>query len=232
MTFKFNRVLLFSACAAVISMFTAAAATCVSGDTLAQYESMYGSTGCQIGDLIFSNFTYTSSSQGDATLVSASSVMVTPVYYSSGDGLEFNASWTADGANSFSDADISFTVTEAGAGGVAISDTGLAQISAAGTGSSASVAEKGCSGTGCAPVWTWGTFTTDGTSYGSTTFGPTSSVTVSKDISAASTGNLATISVVTDTFSEVPEPRAISLLLGLGLVAGFAFRKKFQSAGA
>jgi hypothetical protein len=61
---------------------------------------------------------------------------------------------------------------------------------------------------------------------------------VSKDINVnAGTGDgfdYASITKVTDVFSvsAVPEPRALSLLLGLGLVAGFVIRKKFQGARA
>ena len=49
-------------------MFTAAAASCPSGDTLAQLETL-GS--CQIGDKIFSDFTYTDSVKGGALPVTA-----------------------------------------------------------------------------------------------------------------------------------------------------------------
>lgn len=239
MTHKFNRIVLFSACATVISMFTAAAASCPSGDTLAQLETL-GS--CQIGDKIFSDFTYTDSVKGGALPVTAGDITVDTVgpgqdVAGPDYGLEFNGSWTADNGQT-SDGDIGFEVTVVNGAGMEITDAGLAQTSGiTGTGV-ASVSELGCSGAGCTPG-TWAVLTLED---GSTVQGasekmlaPTGTVTVSKDINVvAPAGSFASISLVTDTFSQtaVPEPRALSLLLGLGLVAGFAFRKKLQGVRA
>ncbi len=240
MTHKFNRIVLFSACATVISMFTAAAASCPSGDTLAQLETL-GS--CQIGDKIFSDFTYIGSATGGATQVTAGGIVVDTVgpgqdVAGPNYGLEFNGSWTADNGQT-SDGTIGFEVTVINGAGMEITDAGLAQTSGVFGGGVASVSEQGCSGTGCTPgTWAVLTFQDTGNDVASADNplpAPTGTVTVSKDINVvAPTGGFASISLVTDTFSQtaVPEPRALSLLLALGLVAGFAFRKKLQGAGA
>jgi len=237
---KLVRIALFSACTVAISISTAAAATCISGDTLAQYEAL-GATGCQIGDKIFSNFTYTDSATGGAIAVTAAGITVNSVgpgqsVTGSNYGLAFDGSWTALNGQT-NDGDIGFTVTVVNGAGMEITDAGLAQTSGITASGVASVAEQGCSGTGCTPG-TWAVLTLQ---YGTVDaaasdqwLSATGSVTVSKDINVvAPTGSFAAISLVTDTFSQtaVPEPRALSLLLALGLVAGFAFRKKFQSAG-
>lgn len=239
MTHKFNRVVLFSACATVISLFTAAAASCPSGDTLAQLEAL-GS--CQVGDKIFSDFTYTDSVSGGATAVLATAITVDTVgpgedVSGANYGLEFNGSWTADNGQT-SDGDIGFEVTVVNGAGMEITDAGLAQTSGIFNGGVASVSEQGCSGAGCTPG-TWAVLTLEdgSTDQGAsdTILSPTGTVTVSKDINVvAPNGGFASISLVTDTFSQtaVPEPRALSLLLAFGLVAGFAFRKKLQGARA
>jgi hypothetical protein len=238
-THKFNRIVLFSACATVISMFTAAAASCPSGDTLLQLQDIGA---CQVGDKIFSDFTYTDSVSGGALPVTIGDITVKTVgpgeaVVGPDYGLQFNGSWTADNGQT-SDGTIGFEVTVVNGAGMEITDSGLAQTSGILPGGVASVAEAGCSGLGCTPG-TWTVLTLeDGTTTQlakDTMLSPTGSVTVSKDINVvAPVGSFASISLVTDTFSQtaVPEPRALSLLLGLGLVAGFAFRKKLQGVRA
>jgi hypothetical protein len=224
-----------------MSLFTLAAAPCVSGDTLAQYEAL-GSTGCTFGDFTFSSFSYTSGVGSPA----ATAVTVATTTNADGTGLAFDASWNALGSGTTSDGDISFSVAVNGATGAeSITDAGLAQTGGVGGSGVATVSEQGCGPAPCVPG-TWQVLTFDaGTGPGEdessadTLLAPTGSVEVSKDINAdAGTGtsgyDYATISQVTDVFSAtaVPEPRALSLLLGLGLVAGFAFRKKLQGARA
>jgi hypothetical protein len=217
-------------------------ATPTCSDDVTDNGSLYfdGSYSCEIGDLLFSNFTYTASGTNpvaanevtvDAVAPSGTSITGPDV------GLQFNAPWDA-GVNQTSDATIDFTVTELG-GGSLIEDFGLAQTSGVNGTGTASVAEDGC---GPAPCKATGgsiyllTFQDNGNrvAQGETTFSPTySSVSVEKDVSVSGgSDGFATISVVQDTFSQVPEPRALSLLLGLGLVAGFFVRKKFQGANA
>jgi len=239
-TQKFNRFVLFSACAAVISMFTAGAATCVNGGSLTSYEAL-GSTGCTYGGYTFSNFSYTDSATGGGTLVTSDGVNVFTASNGYGNGLSFDGSWNAFGAGSTSDGDIMFSVSVNGGGAATIADAGLAQTAGVTGSGVASVAEQGCGGTNCVPG-TWQNFVFD--ANGGTTnqsaqdmlIAPNGTVNVSKNINvmagSAAGYDAATISLVTDTFSTVPEPRALSLLLGLGLVGGFVFRKKLQAARA
>lgn len=205
--------------------------------------SAYLATGftCQVGDKVFSNFTYTASSQG-ALAIGASSVDVEtlgsltgtdPAEVSSANiGLQFSAGWTAL-AGQESDSAIGFTVTVVNGSNLEIEDTGLAQTSGViGSGSLASVSEKACTATPpatCTPgtisVMTFDDGTMDSQVVNDVTFSPSGSITVSKDINVTDTGNSghAEISVVSDTFSQtnaVPEP-ATMLLVG-GVLCGIA----------
>jgi len=237
------------------AMWATPVPACVSGATLAQYEAL-GSTGCQIGDKIFSNFTYSDSAQ-NALAILNSSVTVTTLGPTTGTdpaadfnaniGLLFNASWqaTATGCPSacvggFSDSLIGFQVTVVG-GGMVITDTGLAQTSGvAGSGSSAGVDENACGPAPCTPGTTAVITFDNGTSTGTirtadTTVGPYSSVQVSKDIqvtAAAVNGGQAGISAVSDTFSQsptgVPEPGTMALA-GLALCGIAMIRKRVKA---
>jgi hypothetical protein len=237
-THKLIRTILFSASVSVLSMFTAAAlpTTCSSldGDTLAQLE---GIGSCTYGGFTFSDFNYTNSNSGGGQQVMASDIKVDAVTNSDGAGLSFDASWDATLPGSTSDGNISFVVT-ANNGATAINDAGLAQTDFVYGNGFASVGEQGCSGTGCVPgTWSVDVFQAGGgtdASSNTTIFTPTGAVTVSKDINADANNGAASISLVTDVFSvpAVPEPRGVALLLGLGLVAGFAFRKKLQGANS
>jgi hypothetical protein len=242
-THNFSKYVLFSACAAVLSISTAAADTCISGDTLAQFEAL-GSAGCTVGDKTFYDFGYSGSATGGATAVAAGSVIVNTVgptgeeFAGPDYGLEFQGAWTDTASGETNDGQIQFDVS-VNATNVAITDAGVAQSSGVGPGSgSASVAEQVCQGVPC-DLTTWAVLTLEEGSLDQTAsdtiISPSGAVTVSKDIEVNSgTSAFASISSVTDTFSQtaVPEPRALSLLLALGLVAGFAFRKKFQGAKA
>jgi hypothetical protein len=243
-THKLNQIFLFSACATVMSLFTAGAVTvgaCVNNDPLSDY--LVSGYSCTIGDKTFSDFTYTSSAS-NAVQITASGITVdvlngvTPLDPTGDIGLGFNASWVASGANSFTDSVIGFVVT-VNSGPLLIEDTGVAQLSGIYGDANASVVETACGPAPCAPG-PIGVITFDAPDpvgalrTNDATFTAVPSVEVTKDITVQSDApnGYAHMSFVADTFSqtEVPEPRAISLLLTLGLVAGFAFRKKFQGA--
>jgi hypothetical protein len=251
---KITRLLTFLACAAVLSLFTAAASptpTCLDGQTLAYYITTYGSAGCQIGDKIFSDFGYTGGNGvNGGNTVTSSAIMVNTLgavndptnpgggastFFPNDIGLSFNGSWVAPVAGSSSDGTISFQVAVAVGGAFEITDAGLVQSGGVtGTGF-AQTTEAGCSGVNCS-VQQWGivsTQTTNSNAFLAHTFlAPTGVITVTKDIGAIAFSNgTASISDVQDLFSQtaVPEPRAISMLLGLALFAGLAF-KKLQAA--
>jgi hypothetical protein len=193
--------------------------------------------------LIFGNFTYTDSAFGGALAVPASGVTVDTVgpagsgasLSDANIGLQFNAGWNA-GPGSTTDADIGFTVTAAAGGALTIEDFGLAQVSGVGPGGSATVVENGCGPAPCTPseleVMTFDFGGSNVQRVSDTMFAPLGSVEVSKDISVSggSTG-FAALSLVTDTFSQVatPEPRALVMLLGLGLVAGLMIQRKLKT---
>ena len=242
MTQRLNRILMVAACAVIASLSAANAAQCLDNQALTYYLGL-GSTGCTIGDKIFSDFTYTSSAQG-ATQVLASGITVNtlgPAGTGAGTvgqdfpndiGLQFNASWIASGVNTFTDSIIGFTVTVVNGANMLIHDAGLAQLAGASGTGTASVVEKGCGPVPC-QLNQWGVMTLDSAttfnSVNGTIFAPVGSVRVQKDISVNSgTSGFAHLSKVSDTFSQIPEPRAMSILLSLGLLGGLFLRKKLQ----
>jgi hypothetical protein len=200
---------------------------------------------CQVGDKIFSNFTYTSSSQGGALTIGASSVEVEtlgsltgtdPAEVSNANiGLQFSAGWTAM-AGQESDSVIGFTVTVVNGSNMLIKDTGLAQTSGViGSSSLASVAEEACTATPpatCTPgtisIMTFDDGTTDSAVVNDVTFSPSGSITVSKDITVTDSGSSgqAEISVVSDTFSQTAVPEPATMLLVGGALCGIALIRR------
>lgn len=194
-----------------------------------------GGYSCQIGNLLFSNFTYTPSgskpvSAGEITVDSVGPTGSGASLLGPDIGLSFHAPWDAGTNKSSSDGAIDFTVTVLKGGNI-LADFALAQTSGvAGTGYAA-VAEYGCGPSPCTatggPLYVF-TFQNSGsrTTQDEMTFLKAySSLNVEKDItvSAGANGN-ATISVVQDTFSQIPEPVTIAFiggglaLLGVGRV--------------
>jgi hypothetical protein len=244
-THKFTRIILFSACATVISMFTLSAAPCTPG-TLASYIAL-GSTGCTVGGDTFFNFQLISNSAtGGATAVGAGLISVEGLgpagttgasavapFLSNDIGINFDtALWTTTAGQSIDD-NISFDVS-VGPGAATITDAGLVQDSFVTGNGSVTVAEKGCSGITFPCNQTWGVATNDSSFVANSIFTSTGTLSVEKDIAIVAGNGTAGVSSIADVFStsEVPEPRSLSLLLGLGLVAGFVFKKKFQGANA
>jgi hypothetical protein len=239
-THNFTKYLILAVSALGLSALPAAAdSQCPSNVAFTTYQ--VANFSCFIGNLDFSNFQYHSSASLPPTPVPASNVTVDALNGTSGIGFSFNSSWTAVGPNEFSDAAIGFTVSVVGGGPATLEDAALIQTGAVdgtNTGSLASVGENGCTGSSngldCAQQWSLVTSQTSNTSATSahTFYLPTGSLTVSKDITAitgSGEGTFASVSLVQDTFSQVPEPRALAMLLGLGLVAGLSLKKKFQS---
>lgn len=210
---------------------------CPDGGPLTVY--LVSGFSCQIGDLVFSNFTYTPSGSNQ---IPAADVTVDTIGPSGSGatllgpdiGLNFDAPWDATSGNS-SDADITFIVTVVG-GSPIISDFGLAQTGGvSGTGSS-SVAENGCGPAPCNPqggalqVLTFAPSDPTMTQE-DTTFSPVDSVEVSKDITVTGgSDGYASITVVQDTFSQVssvPEPLTPAMI-GAGLIGLGVLRKKVR----
>jgi hypothetical protein len=199
-----------------------------------------GGFACQVGDKIFSNFTYTDSSQG-ALAIGPGSVNVETLGPTTGMdpaqvlnstiGLQFSAGWTAL-AGQEADSAIGFTVTIVSGSNMLIEDTGLAQTSGVmGSSSLASVFEKACTakpGTTCIPstisIMTFDDGTSDSQVVNDVTFSPFGAITVSKDINVTDSGasGYAEISVVSDTFSQTAVPEPATMLLVGGILCGIA----------
>jgi hypothetical protein len=228
---------------ATTAMTAFATPACPDGSSMTTF--LAANYSCQIGDKIFSNFFYTASGTNP---VAASAVTVDTVGPAGTGatipfadiGLQFNAPWDAAGPGMSSDASIRFTVTVLGGAGL-IEDFGLAQTSGVNAPGSASVAERGCGPAPCNPVG--GslhvlTFDNGGPSSkteNETLFAPVGSVEVEKDISASvpmgDNNGFATISVVQDTFSQVPEPVSMGLMGGgLALLGLTRLRKRAKKA--
>jgi len=211
---------------------------------LASYE-LLGSTGCTVGNDTFFNFQLLSDpSSGGAAPVGANLITVEGLgpsgtlgatavapFLPTNIGVDFGTVWATTSGQTIDD-DISFSVS-VGSGAASITDAGLVQDSYTTGNGNVTVTEKGCSGMTYPCNQVWGVATNDTSFVNDTIFSPTGTISVEKDIAISGNGGTAGVSSVADVFStsEVPEPRAVSLLLGLGLVAGFAFKKKFQNAG-
>jgi hypothetical protein len=232
MTRNLNRILIIAVCAVIGSLFTASGGNCGSTTLDNWLEGAHPGFSCTIGDKTFSHFTYVDTTFGSiTTFIGADGVHVSPINDPLlGIGLKFDAGWQA-GLNSSNDATIDFQVAVTGGGPLQIDDASLVQSGTSfdGTGV-AKVSEDGCG-----PVHT---ITTAGKTdlMEHVFFTPTGSISVEKDIDVAGNAGSGTplvgdasISTVRDTFSQIPEPRGISMLLGLGLAVGMAFRKRFQS---
>jgi len=251
-----NRILIVTVCAATTSLFTATA-TSVCGDGVGfnTYNPIFNGVGgpsvsCQVNNLIFGNFTLITSSQGGATAQTPLGITVDTIGSTTGPfpasfddsafgfpagetGLLFSFSTLRALAGQGDDATIGFTISSAD-GSRIINDTGLAQVSGVSPDGSASVSEQGCGPAPCIPgtlsllTFDTGT-TTKKTAF--MTFTPAVSMQVVKDINVlGGSSGFAELSLVADVFSTtVPEPRTISLFLGLCLAVGLAFRKRLQN---
>ncbi len=232
MTKKFLSLCAF-AFAAIIPFAATASATpvCPDGDPLSTF--LTSGYSCQIGDKIFSNFNYTSSAFGGALAVPSAGVTVDTVgpastgatFVGTNIGLQFNAGWNAL-AGQTTDSAIGFTVTVLG-GAIIIEDFGLAQVSGVLPNGSASVIENGCGPAPCTPsqlaVMTFDNGGSDTKRVSDTIFAPLGSVEVTKDISVTGgTTGAAHLSIVQDTFSQVPEPMTVGLLGGSLAMLGIA----------
>ena len=218
---------------------TTAFATPSCSDNVTGNGSLYfgGSYTCQIGDLLFSNFSYTASGTNP---ISAGQITVDAVGPTGSGasinfadiGLSFHAPWSA-GPNQTTDGTIDFTVSALGTGTL-VSDLGLAQTSGVYGSGSASVIERGCGPAPCEAtggsyyVLTFQTGSADD-AQGETSFDGQCSVDVEKDIAVNGGNGFAGISVVQDTFSQVPEPMSLGFIGGgLALLGAFRLRRRVQ----
>lgn len=199
------------------------------------YENTDGSSNgyqCAIGNLLFSDF------HSSTPSVSPTQIGVQPGYQgppappNTNPGFEFTGPWsvTGTGANVGEDVNVEFTVT-ALTGSISDVFIDLINSSIYGAGASVSYTETVCNSfTGCTlfvdnPV--------TGSATDEITLSPAvTSITIDKDLQLNSGANgTATMSAFSNYYSTspVPEPRAVSIVLGLGFLGIMAFMKRRQA---
>ena len=193
---------------------------------------------CGIGDKTFADFAYSGTSNPPGFGIPAGGVAVTPITTAGNPGFQFSAGWFASTSSGILEEDslIQYSVS-VNPGGALINDLSLSigGLAFNGTGF-IGVSETACVGA-MLPSCTGGQIYTlsvfDGSSgaklFDSVSFAGASEIDLSKDITVqAGTNGNASLSLVTNQFSEapVPEPGTLSMLgLGVIAVAGFARRK-------
>lgn len=203
--------------------------------TLNNYVGM-SSTGCSVGSLVFSGFTFSGSGQGSGAIVPvASGIDVTPTTTGTNSfGFLFNAALTP-GSGQAQDVAINYQVTSA-AGTPSITDSSFSAEASAGTGGMASESVTECIGgmlPGCSGGTTKGLNVNPSNLTASNTFAGTTMVGVGTDISAnrggTISGELAQFSVGSGGgggHTATPEPASL-LLFGTGAIGlGLLIRRK------
>jgi len=204
------------------------------------YDQYLGSGfSCTIADQTYSNFGYTGTSNPPGFAIPAGSIGVTPLQNNGqGPGIQFSAGWLASTASGVLEQDSLFQWTVNSTTPITDLTLAIGGASFTGTGE-VIVGEQACLG---------GTFSGGSCSSGnvvsltvfdssagsqlqdSVSFAGVTEIGIDKDLTvAAGTNGQATVSVLSDNFSEgsptVPEPGTLSML-GLGGVALFGFARR------
>jgi hypothetical protein len=185
---------------------------------------------CDLSNLEFSNFTYTDS----PLTVAADAVTVQPDGTAGDQGFDFKGGW-----NKNTDVSVSFTVTALTG---LIDDVGI-DIGAAFTSGTGDISylEQFCTTTSTGGNQVCSIFTDSPTGPLSTDIllsntalgGPVKTLNIIKDVDISGVGanGTAFLSDFANHYSNtVPEPRAVSVLLSLGLFAAILFMKKRSKA--
>jgi hypothetical protein len=195
--------------------------------------------GCTIGNLDFSNFSFTA---GGTIQEPASNVGVSIITTPGNQGFTFNPgiilATPPDAANTTEDVELDFTITALP--GTVIDDLGISfNGTVSGTGqTSFSETETGATWAGCGnPTTCTFAVTNPPVNLGpleEVFLTPVTTLRITKDIGSSTGGGpgTAAISAVTNQFSNIPEPRLVSFL-AISLLAGLAVsRKRLKSRSA
>jgi len=236
-THKITKYLILATGALCLSAIPALADSACTATNLGNYvDSMYGGTAsssfsCSVTSdgvtLDFSNFTYT---PGGSTQIAADDIGVSAVTTPDGPGLNFDPA--ASISSGTEDVEIGFTVTAEGGADLSDIYIDLANVLTTGTGT-VTYDEEFCGGmeNECSLyVEAPATDDVNSVNLSNTAIGgPVTSLTITKDVllSAGTAGTASTTGFLNE-YSTVPEPRGVSMLLGLGLLAGFVVFKRRQ----
>jgi PEP-CTERM motif len=202
----------------------------------ATYDTYLGNS-CTINDQTYSGFNYVGTSNPPGFAIPAGAVQVTPLTTPGNPGLQFSAGWLASNSTGIQEQDSLFQFNVNSQSPITDLTLSIGGASFIGTGE-VIVAETACLGA-LLPTCTGGqiiTLTVFDDAAGSqlvdtVSFAGVNEISISKDLTvAAGTNGEATVSVLTDQFSEgsggtVPEPGTLSMF-GLGGVALFGFARR------
>ena len=210
-------VLLATTVVAFASMASAAPLCTDVGPTMDYYLALTG--GCQIGDKLFSDFSYQGTAENPSAAVPPTAVFVTPDNTDPyNPGIIFSsASWLTSSTGV--DSSIGFTVTVL-PGGNFIEDAGMTLLSSGATGLGSGSITETILNLGAQLTVDTGTGGVGGQRAAHVSFAPSQSVSVLKDVlvTVQRGQGSAQISSFEENFSEIPEPVG-SALIGSGLLA-------------
>jgi hypothetical protein len=213
---------------AMMAVSALGAPLCIPG-TLEDYVGL-GDTGCQIDDKLFYNFTYAGTGSGGAAAIPDEGVAVVVFDTPLNPGLQFSAAWSV-GPGQTLDSLIQYNVVVL-PGGFPIGDIS-ARMAGFGVDQNGVVAVAEVVSTLDVPPEVLANlllFRNGGTvAFQRVDIAPTlGPLHVVKDISVNGNDGFATVSMVTNRFSEVPEPGAL-LLIGSGLLGLGLFTRRFRN---
>lgn len=196
---------------------------------LSYYVTTFGAgtnEGCTVGNLDFSNFTYSTSGTNQ---IAASSVGVQEMTTPDGPGLMFDPSGFIQGAGLTQDMSVGFKVTALGDAQISDIYMGFGNVATAGTGT-ALYTEQFCGGPSNECSLFVEAPTTNNTNMvnlsGTLLGGPVNSLQITKELRLQTGANgLAATSSFLNEYSEVPEPRGLTILLGLVFATAFVILK-------